>query len=151
GIDFPEALLRAQAAGELIVFAGAGVSNPRPSSLPMFSGLASQIGQPSSIRKEDHEPEDRYLGRLKKNGVQVHDSAARILVNAQTQPHDLHRHLLQLFAVGEKVRLVTTNFDTHFTTAATELYPGQVEIFYAPALPLGDDFTGVVYLHGSAG
>jgi hypothetical protein len=64
-IDFPEDLLHAQAEGELVVFAGAGVSNPRPSSLPLFGGLATQIGRPSGILQHDNEPEDRYLGRLK--------------------------------------------------------------------------------------
>ena len=150
GIDFPEELLRAQGAGELVVFAGAGVSMPAPASLPSFTALAAAIGRGSNLQKDEHEPEDRYLGRLKKAGVHVHEAAARILVNERTKPALLHRYLLQLFLTGHKVRLVTTNFDTHFSTTAAELYEA-VETFYAPALPLGDDFSGLVYLHGSAG
>src|SRR5207247_1672794 len=38
----------------------------------------------------------------------------------------------------------------HFTTSVNEPLQGQAKIFYAPALPLGDDFNGLVYLHGSA-
>jgi hypothetical protein len=46
---------------------------------------------------------------------------------------------------------VTTNFDTHFSVAAEGLFQAKVETFYGPALPLGYDFTGLVYLHGCAG
>src|SRR5438552_1198565 len=149
GIDFPEELLRAQAAGDLVVFAGAGVSMPAPSSLPSFSGLAAQIGSASGLEKEENEPEDRYLGRLKNARVNVHEFAARILVNDQSKPHALHRYLLQLFPTSDKVRLVTTNFDIHFSTTAEELYQDNIEIFYGPSLSLGDDFAGLVNLHGS--
>lgn len=151
GIDVPDDLLRAQAAGELVIFAGAGVSNPPPSSLPLFNGLAAQIGSGTGIQKESDDPEDRYLGRLKKNGVRVHEAAAQILVDENTKPHDLHRLLLQLFPTTDKVRVVTTNFDTHFSTTSKDLFGGNIETFYAPALPLGDDFAGLVYLHGCAG
>jgi hypothetical protein len=151
GIDIPDYLLRAQAAGDLVIFAGAGVSKPPPTTLPLFGGLAAQIGSGTGVEKEKEDPEDRYLGRLKKNGVRVHEAAARILVNENTKPHDLHRLLLQLFPTADKVRVVTTNFDTHFSSTSKDLFGGNVEIFYAPALPLGDDFTGLVYLHGCAG
>lgn len=76
---------------------------------------------------------------------QVHEAAAkRLLTN--TQPTDLHRELVRLFGDPAKVRIVTTNFDNHFTDAATEVFPGKdVPEFHAPALPLGDDFEGIVY------
>jgi hypothetical protein len=45
--------------------------------------------------------------------------------------------------------LVTTNFDQHFTTAATGLFgPGAVDVYRGPALPLGSKFRGIVHLHG---
>jgi len=136
--------------GDLVVFAGAGVSCPAPSSLPLFAELARKIGGSSSITMEKDEPEDRYLGRLKAKGVRVHNLAADILVNNETKPHELHHLLLQLFPTPKQVRLVTTNFDTHFTIAARESFDTDVEKFYAPALPLGNDFNGIVYLHGCA-
>ena len=151
GIDFPEELLRAQISGELLVFAGAGVSHPPPTSLPLFSGLAENIGKHSGLERQGSEPEDRYLGRLSKRGVDVHEAAARILLNPQSKHHDLHRLLLQVFPSAKQVRLVTTNFDTHFTTAAEDLFDSGVETYYAPAIPLGNDFSGIVYLHGCAG
>ncbi|MBI3965799.1 MAG: SIR2 family protein [Chloroflexi bacterium] len=60
--------------------------------------------------------------------------------------------MLRLFRSANDVRLVTTNFDQHFTMAATETFArpfGQPPATYhAPALPLGDRFNGIVYLHG---
>jgi len=151
GIDFPEALLRSQEEGDLVVFGGAGVSFPPPSSLPLFNGLADQIGGQSGTPRGEAEPAERYLGRLKKQGVQVHEAASRILVNEQTQPHELHKLLVQLFPSAERLRIVTTNFDTHFSTAAHGVFASAFQTFYAPALPLGDDFSGLVYVHGCAG
>ena len=151
GIDLPEILLRAREADELVVFAGAGVSCPAPSNLPLFTGLALKIGENSGVTKGEAEPEDHYLGKLKQKGISVHEKAARILVNGATKPHELHRQLLQLFPALENVRIVTTNFDIHFSTASQEVFGNSPDIYYAPALPLGDDFSGIVYLHGCAG
>jgi|SRR5579862_8904508 len=148
-IDFPQEVLRAQRDGTLVVFAGAGVSMPPPSSLPHFGGLARQIGQGASPMQVG-ETEDQYLGRLHNDGrgIQVHELAARILLKPDSKPTELHSLLLQLFRRGP-VRLVTTNFDPHFPTAARALGL-DVPIHTAPALPLGDDFEGIVFLHGSA-
>src|ERR1700690_761425 len=64
GINLPEILLRAQEAGELVIFAGAGVSYPPPSKLPLFDGLALSVGENSGIRKDEGEPADHYLDTL---------------------------------------------------------------------------------------
>lgn len=149
-INFPDAILEARDNGDLVVFAGAGVSMPSPSSLPSFRGLATRIGEASGTAYEENEPDDRYLGRLKSSGVEVHRASASILVNEETKPHALHRLLYQLFPSREKVRLVTTNFDRHFSTAAKDLFDSEITTYYAPALPLGNDFSGLVYLHGCA-
>jgi hypothetical protein len=58
--------------------------------------------------------------------------------------------LLDLFRDSDQIRLVTTNLDTHFTTAARDM-GAEPDFYYAPALPLGHRFTGVVYLHGCVG
>jgi hypothetical protein len=49
----------------------------------------------------------------------------------------------------DSLRIVTTNFDTHLSAAAEARYGPAIETFSAPALPLGRDFRGIVYLHGS--
>jgi SIR2-like domain len=150
GINLPEKLLRAQAAGELVLFIGAGVSAPAPSSLPLFDELAQRVGEGTGMPRRDDESVDRYFGRLKLRGVQVHKAVAPILLDPNSRPHELHTLLTKLFPQSAPVRLVTTNFDTHLSTTLEQHFGSSVETFYAPALPLGDDFAGLVYLHGSA-
>jgi hypothetical protein len=150
GVNLPEELLRAQAAGDLVLFVGAGVSAPAPSSLPLFDDLARQVGEGTGIERAIDESADHYFGRLKLNGVQVHKAVARILLNPSSKPHELHTLLTQLFPDGAPTRLVTTNFDSHFSTVVEQQFGSSLETFYAPALPLGDNFNGLVYLHGSA-
>ena len=153
GINFPEELLGAQEEGKLVIFAGAGVSQGEPSALPNFDDLADQCAEDTVLKrqKEKDEPVDRFLGRLHHNGVDVHGICRDILSRPDSKPTSLHRNLLGLFTPGDKVRLVTTNSDRHFTTAARELASGnfgKAEVFRAPALPLGHNFNGIVYLHG---
>jgi hypothetical protein len=150
-VDVPEALLTAQSRGQLAIFAGAGVSMPPPSDLPNLVAMASVAAEGSGLSLEEGEPVDRFLGRLMESGVQVHQKVAEAVSNPSSRPTTLHRDLLKLFLARERVRLVTTNFDTHFTTAAREIFGDEMETYYAPALPLGHDFNGLVYLHGSVG
>ena len=148
GIDFPAALLDAQQAGKLVVFAGAGVSVPAPSNYPNFDELADTLAGGVYTRLPD-EPVDRFLGRLADHGVQVHELTRDLLSNPDSLPNELHFSLLQLFPAAEAVRLVTSNFDDHFTTAGREIFGGPIETYFAPALPLGHGLSGLAYLHGS--
>ena len=150
GVDIPETVLRAQKAGNLVVFAGAGVSMPSPSNLPNFDDLAAEVAG-AALQREDGEPVDHFLGRLDLHGVKVHERVHRILTAPASTPNSLHFDILRLFTSPSDVRLVTTNFDRHFTTAAQSLF-GVVnlpEVHFAPALPLGHRFAGMIYMHGS--
>jgi hypothetical protein len=73
----------------------------------------------------------------------------KLIGHPNSEPTELHKHLIRLFPDAEQIRIVTTNFDRHFTTAALELGITGVNQFNAPALPLGSDFSGIVHLHGS--
>jgi hypothetical protein len=149
-VDFPQPLLDAQQNRSLVVFAGAGVSMPPPSNYPDFDRLAEQVSD-EVLTRQDREPIDRFLGRLAARKVKVHERVSTILSNPTSAPNPLHSNLLRLFETGAKARLVTTNFDLHFTTAARTVFspdPG-FETYSAPAVPLGGEFYGVVYLHGS--
>ena len=130
GIDLPEELLRAQAAGDLVIFIGAGVSAPPPASLPLFDELARQVGKEQVLQRREHESVDSYFGRLKIAGVQVHRAVARILLNPASQPHELHTLLTKLFPADEPVRLVTTNFDTHLSTTLKQQFGSSIDTFY---------------------
>ncbi|HEV2304200.1 MAG TPA: DUF4020 domain-containing protein [Candidatus Acidoferrales bacterium] len=149
-VNFPEALLSAQKEDNLVIFAGAGVSMPPPSNYPDFPGLASTVASGVLIQREE-EPTDRFLGRLRDQGIMVHALVKEILTNPGSEPNSLHVDLLKLFRSAETLRLVTTNFDLHFSQAASIVFdsPPSCETYSAPALPLGDSFNGIVYLHSS--
>ena len=150
GIDFPSPLLSALRNGELVIFAGAGVSMGKPACLPSFKELAEKIAQGTGEVLQKEEPEDRFLGRLHNKGVKVHERAVQELSRNNPKPTDLHRDLLRLYQKnGEQVRVVTTNFDLLFEAAAQDVFGAVPEVFRAPALPLGRDFNGIVHVHGA--
>tara|TARA_R100001509_G_scaffold24784_2_gene12951 strand:- start:1371 stop:4394 length:3024 start_codon:yes stop_codon:yes gene_type:complete len=146
-IDFDDRILEALRDDKLVVFAGAGVSMGPPSNLASFGKLASDIAQRTGL--EPTEPLDRFLGQLDHRKVKVHEIAAQLLSPAGSAPNALHQDLLRLFRTAERVRLVTTNFDLHFETAASTLFGSAPNVYRAPALPLGYDFTGIVHVHGA--
>lgn len=149
GVDFPESLLAAQRAQRLVVFAGAGVSMGPPSDLPSFAGLTKLIEQWAGVPIQQDEPPERYLGRLAQEKKGVHEQAARILSSPRSSPTSLHQNILDVFGGTTAVRVVTTNFDSHFETAQQGGVETSLSVYRAPALPLGNDFSGIVYVHGS--
>lgn len=145
-IELPPEVIDAQRKGELVIFAGAGMSMAPPSCLPGFEALADQISEGIVHRCPD-DSLDVYLGSLESRNINVHERAIEILKNPQSRPNSYHINLLRLFP-EDQVRIVTTNFDDHFKTAA-ETLGLSIPYYSAPALPLGRDFSGVVQLHGS--
>ena len=149
GVKFPNSLLNALQDGRLVIFAGAGVSMGAPANLPDFPRLARQIAEGTGQAIREREPEDRFLGRLKAAGIDVHRRAAELLQRSGTEPTGLHLDLLRLSTRPENVRIVTTNFDLLFEQAATDLFGATTRVFLAPALPYGQRFQGIVNVHGS--
>ena len=149
GIDFPGALLNALRDGELVVFAGAGVSMGEPACLPSFKNLAKTIAKGTGKTLHCRDPIDRFLGELQHEGVKVHERAAEILSRNGLEPTELHRNLLRLYPDAGPVHVVTTNFDLLFEQATEEVFGSVPEGFRAPALPLGRQFNGIVHLHGA--
>ena len=148
GVEFPEQLILDQRAGRLVIFAGAGVSLDPPSSLPNFVELTEEVVS-RKLKKYEKSQLDQVLGASKQAGVNVHRVTKLIVDREGSHPTVLHKSLLSLFPESTSVRVVTTNFDRHFSSAARELFAVPPEEFAAPALPLGNDFRGIVYLHGS--
>ena len=150
-LDFPSALIDALRDHELVVFAGAGVSMGKPACLLDFETLSKQIAQGTGERPGEHEPDDRFLGRLKTDKrVQVHELAAQQLKARCPRATELHRDLLRLFPSPTRTRIVTTNFDLLFEQAAEgRAADSKLEVFKAPALSLGREFDGIVHIHGS--
>lgn len=152
GVDFPEPVLNALRDGGLVVFAGAGVSMGPPARLPSFRKLAEKVAEGTGKSIAASETDDQFLGRLKEDGVKVHQRAAETLQPDNLKPNALHRNLLRLFQEkDDPVRVVTTNFDCLFGQAAEEedLFKDKPRVFEALALPPGSRFKGIVRLHGS--
>lgn len=145
-IDFDDRIIDALRDNRLVIFAGAGVSMGHPSNLSSFWTLANDIAQGTGFTPKD--PLDRFLGELHHHKVAVHDRAVKLLSLEGSAPNELHHNLLRLFRNAADVRLVTTNFDRHFVTAATELFNTIPDVYRAPALPRGYNFSGIVHVHG---
>lgn len=148
-VELPDELLAAQRERKLVVFVGAGASMAPPSNLPNFEKLTLQIVAESSAPIEDRKDYDFWLGELERRGIEVHRRVQAITGNDHSTPTVLHYAIANLFESATDVRVVTTNYDRHLSTVLRERFNGAVEEFRAPALPLGWDFNGLVYLHGS--
>ena len=147
-IDFPNRILDAIRNDNLVVFAGAGASADKPTSLPNFKELAEMIaeGTGQTIKKE---PCEVFLGALKASEeIDVNVIAAQILSGACLKHNALHEAIVDLFLSPEKVKIVTTNYDQMFEQVLEEREV-NVPIYNSPALPLGSDFTGIIHIHGN--
>lgn len=152
-LDIPDRVLEAHERGDLVIFTGAGISIPAPSELPGFFELAKRIVTQTQFEVKPgveayRERIDDLLGLLDDDSeIELHELVRAEIDRPGSEPNSLHRSIVRI-ANAFTPRLVTTNFDRHLTTAATELgFP--LEEFRAPALPVGDAFAGLVYLHGS--
>lgn len=152
-IQIPDALNQALLKHELVVFAGSGVSMQGDCALPDFRGLvkliAEVVASPDSTNVDEllEESCETALGHLDQMG-NIHQACARAIGKGLDGYSDLHIGILKLFGNKRKVRVVTTNFDRRFEGAAKTLGISP-QTYIGPALPLGDDFEGIVYLHGN--
>ncbi|MCH8163722.1 MAG: SIR2 family protein, partial [Proteobacteria bacterium] len=148
-IEIPNELIEAQKNNKLVVFAGAGVSNP--AGVPDFDELVNKIDRKFRA-PEDPEyqelPADKKLGILASQGKPIHEYVRAILKD-YFNPCSLHKLLLELFKSDQKIRLVTTNFDNLFSIAYLELRTDELKHHLAPSLPPGDRFYGIAQVHGS--
>ena len=149
GVNVPSSIFEVLNENKLVVFAGAGVSMGSPACLPNFKELSKEIASRCGVEWAEDEPIDQFLGRLKKDEKDVHLITKDILSEGSSGPTELHKNILKFFFVDQKVRLVTTNFDTLFESAAKCVLKKEPKIFCAPALPLGRNFEGIVHVHGS--
>lgn len=149
-MELPDELDEALAESRLVIFVGAGASIDPPSSLPSFVGLTkaicSSVGE--RLTRADVRQPDFVLGRLHDRGIDVHRQVELMIGDSRSRPNATHQAVARLAACQPKVRIVTTNYDRHLSLALKELGVVAPE-YVAPALPIGDDFSGVVYLHGS--
>lgn len=151
GVDIPEKLVEAAKNGNLVVFAGAGVSKQKPLELPLFDELVSAIKEKVDLAdclrpRGDGEAAEKYLDYLEEQHCDIRSACCEVL-EVHGESTSLHWELSRLFKDVASVKIVTTNFDKCFENVFDP--EDAPKVFCAPALPLGKSFTGVVYLHGS--
>jgi hypothetical protein len=161
GPDIPDALLQAHEEGRVVFFCGAGISYP--AGLPNFKGLVEKIYRlngtaPSDIEREafDRGQFDATLDLLERRLPGQRLAVRRALAQAlkpklrRKGATDTQAALLRLARSREgALRLVTTNFDRVFHSAAKRA--GQAfQDYAAPMLPIPKNsrWNGLVYLHG---
>jgi hypothetical protein len=156
---FPTDLIDAMLAGEVVFLCGAGVSAPQ---LPNFQQLVERVYKRLGVEPEGAEADslkgarfEEALGVLSRRIVSP-DLVLRA-VDAELQIDnpvlDNHQTLLRLSRdAGNRVVLITTNFDTLFERALEQAGAGSArgQSLAGQALPPpgGPGFAGVVHLHG---
>ncbi|MDI9348661.1 MAG: SIR2 family protein [Candidatus Symbiobacter sp.] len=164
GPDINDQLLHELESGRVMIFCGAGVS--MQAGLPDFRGLVKQVYEALNepIPTEDDarwNKLDSMMGRLEKKIVEgmMRQEAVKILSKECSKYPD-HANLLKLAKLNgeDKYRLITTNFDHYFESAAHELDFGKDDIYYQvsqlkPALEIPrdeyfNDWRGILHLHG---
>ncbi len=153
-VEMPEEIIEAATNDSLAIFAGAGVSMQPPESLGNFEELTDTLFNSIDVTNQVATDEDKPCEARLEKLVDVYEDkvydACADLMN-RNRPSDLHRNILKCFD-GHPIRVVTTNFDEKFESAAGELGIALEEdhsIYYSPALPDGDQFAGLVHLHGA--
>ena len=143
--ELPPSLVEAHRQGHLVLFVGAGVSLPAPSSIPLLGGLAHRVADELGlgIVTDDSRAPEEIFEELAGRGLGVH-AAVRRIVSESRAPNEVHRAVAEVARAGPAVRIVTTNYDRHLAACL----PENVRVYGAPDLPGDEDFEGVVHLHG---
>lgn len=153
-VDIPEKILEAQENGNLVIFAGAGISMGKPSCLPNFSDLTKEIVNLCGEKFDKGKEPDIYLGELDEKKGSVHQKTINIFKKSKSY-NEIHKNIIRLFGNNNEknIKIVTTNFDRHFSEAIEDLkkegYIDNIHEYSAPAIPRGNNFNGIVYLHGN--
>jgi hypothetical protein len=148
-VDLPDKLVTAARAGRLVLFIGAGVSLNSPSNLPLYGDLARNIAATLGVEFDSSVDPDRFLGLLSSTHPSVKEQVKAVTGDERTLPNVNHKALARL-AVALNAPLVSTNYDGLIERAAGEEGISLGDRHCAPALPLGRQFEGIVYLHGAA-
>ena len=128
-IDFPNQIIDAIRDDKLVVFAGAGASVDKPTSLPNFVELAKEIAEGTGQTIKKNEPCEVFLGALKARGIDVNGIAAGILSNTCLRHNALHEAIV---GKNETVKIVSElesgtvriNIEQSFRTEV-QLMPGM--------------------------
>lgn len=145
GIDIPKLLYDAANNDNLVIFAGAGISIE--SNIPNFESLTNEILSGAAKNYDSKLSYPEKLERAEFDGIDIRRETKQIISAKNTGPAFTHDHLIDFFR-NKTIRLVTTNFDLNLSDSAkNKKIPCKSH--FQPALPIGDKFDGIVYLHGA--
>lgn len=147
-IRFPNQIIDAIQNRSLVVFAGAGASVDAPTSLPDFDKLAKDIAEGTGYTLKKNDSCEVFLGMLKAQGVPVNEQAAEILSGTCLEHNKLHEAIMDLFPKSTGIKIVTTNYDQMFEHVLSSRGL-QTTVYNIPALPLGNDVSGIIHIHGN--
>ena len=149
----PDELIDEAKKGNLVVFAGAGVS--APSGIPCFTELFTdllgefpEVPPPSGVSDGDRRAIYDYFKILEDSNKAFKEVIIRSIKARAYKPNDLHTAISCLFPDGKPTRIITTNYDTLLAEKLDELL-GAPTCWLAPGLPADEAFDGIVFLHGS--
>ena len=121
-----------------------------PTNLPNFNKLTSDIARGSGkIFDSSKDTPERFLGELEQQNIPVQKLASNRLDEHTLQPNRYHKNIVELFSKNN-IKIVTTNYDLMFEEICKEL-DIKTDIYSNPAFPRGNNFSGIVHLHGRVG
>jgi len=147
-VELPAELVEAHAENKLVFFVGAGASMGDPSNLPSFKDLARALAKAAHVPFDSKMALDLFLGTMPPD-FETHAHTQRLIARPDSRFNPTHSAVVRLASAYGQPRIVTTNFDNHLASASISAQLPETDVWVGPALPLGDDFTGIVHLHGS--
>ena len=134
----------------LAVLAGAGISKPPPSGVPLYHELAIELA--GATPGQAAEDPGACFDRVRKDrGEAIYEQAAE-RVRGRTEPNELHRRVVALHSAAGSRTIITTNWDELIEAAgAARGEPLRVwpEHERGPE-EAGHRASGLVHLHGTA-
>ena len=109
----PQRLFNSVREGNLVIFAGSGVTKYGQKEAPLNEELAEQLGSPLGEKRHRDESIDAFLDRLKSYIPTIHEQYSKLLNNGILKPTDLHKVIIRLFKKSN-LKIITTNQETLF-------------------------------------
>lgn len=134
----------------LAILAGAGISKPSPSEVPLYHELAIELAgaMPGQAAEDPGACFDRVY---KERGEAVYEQAAE-RIRRQTEPNGLHRRVVALHSAAGSRTIITTNWDELIEAAGTAIgEPLRVWPEDERGPGAGYKASGLVHLHGTIG
>lgn len=148
-VNIPQQLLDAAAKDEVVFFVGAGASFNPPSNLPSYEQLATKLAEEADEPlPHNGEQLDRFIGMLPDN-FNAHKRTKDLMRGDDIHCNSTHEAIVRLASSVKTPRIVTTNYDLLLEEAAQKQNCDLGRSYYGPAVPIGSDFSGLLYLHGS--